>query len=403
MALLLSLFQGTGLVTDKRPRKVLIAQLNSVRSYRVRFYEVLEQRRPPTWQFQVVHDCDPKRVRMLYHVYIDPATFRFPILDVRTFFLSDRRRDLVWQNFLLKSRHYDMIVTDTVLSNLTYLFINIWRLCGKKRGFWGHSANLNVQPSESSFTQQIGRHVKPWLIRSADMFFAYTRGEYENLLRLGFSPDRIVVLNNTIDTATERKTFLELLPLRECIREELGLEGREIVVYLGRLMGIKCLDLLFEAVTELRRERPQVCLVVAGSGPGKPDVLRQVEKLGPEAARHFDCNDEAAAARLLTAADLYCLPGQVGLAPLRALCYDLPVVFLDQPFHSPEVEYLTPANSRMLPADVSAQEFAAGLAAALDYWKTPEQRAQLFPTIAHLTIENMVDNFIEGVNRALKL
>ncbi|MCX7626644.1 MAG: glycosyltransferase family 4 protein [Candidatus Sumerlaeaceae bacterium] len=384
-----------------QPKKVLIAQLNSVRSYRLRFYELLEERRPSAWQFEVVHDCSKERVTKLYPVYIDPSAFRFPILPVKTYFLSRRRQDLVWQDFFLRARKYDLVITDTFISNLTYVFVNLWKIAGVKRGYWGHTSDQTSMPSQITTFKKALEVFKAWCLRRADVFFAYTDSEKHRLTAAGFPLQRIIVLNNTIDTTQERRAYCELKARRSLLREKYALTNREVIIYLGRMMDQKRLDVLFEGFEQLHRRRPSTCLVLAGGGPGASYVAKFAEKLGSDAVRYWGPVDELTAQELLTCAELFCLPGQIGLAPLRALCFDLPVVAFRVSFHAPEVEYLNENNALLLPEDLSVREFAEKLAFALDYWKDEQRRASLYPTIAHLTMENMVDNFIKGVNLAL--
>lgn len=391
------------MVMTLRPKQVLIAQLNSVRSYRVRFYELLEQRRPPGWEFRVVHDCDKERVTKLYPVYLDHRNFTFPILPVRTIFLSRRRQDVVWQNFFLPARKYDLIITDTFISNLTYVLVNVWRFFGIKRGYWGHTSDLTSMPSQITVAKRLLEKFKAKCLREADVFFAYTDSEKNRLIAAGFAPEKIVVLNNTIDTIQERRAYLELKDKRNELRKKYDLENREVIIYLGRMMEQKRLDVLFEGFEQLHRLRPTTCLVLAGGGPGAPYAASMAEKMGPRAVRYLGPVDETTARELLTASDVFCLPGQIGLAPLRALCFDLPVVAFRVSFHAPEVEYLNENNSLLLPEELSIEAFAKKLACALDYWRDEQRRNTLYPTIAHLTMENMVDNFIRGVNLALGL
>lgn len=390
-------------MSDRRPKQVLIAQLNSIRSYRVRFYELLEERRPRTWEFRAVHDCDKERATRLFPMYIDPISFKFPILDVRTYFLSRKRSDRVWQTFFWEARKYDMVITDTYVGNLTYALVNIWRLFGVKRGYWGHTENFTAMPSEMTPVKRLAESIKPYLIRCADVFFAYTPSEKARLVATGFPEDRIVVLNNTIDTLQERRAYLQLKGQRQELKAKHRADGREVILYLGRLMDIKRLDLLFGGFQKLYEKRPSALLILAGGGPGLPQAKEFAERLGSQAVRVYGPVDEPTAQDLLTISDVFCLPGQIGLAPLRALCFDLPIVAVRVSYHAPEVEYLNENNALLLPVDASPRDLVEALERTLDQYKTPAQRDRLYPTIAHLTMENMVDNFIAGVNLGLGL
>jgi hypothetical protein len=72
---------------------------------------------------------------------------------------------------------------------------------------------------------------------------------------------------------------------------------------------------------------------------------------------------------------------------------------IDSRVHSPEYEYLNHNNALILPQGSGAQEYASAIIALLqDRAKWNELRVQAWPSIRHLTIENMAQNFINGVN-----
>ena len=428
-----------------KEKRVLIAQLNVLTPYRLRFYELLEERRPRWWTFDVVHDTDPDRAKQIFPVFVDPKSVGFPILPVRTFFLSRTRRDRVWQTFFLKARHYDLVVTDTYIKNLTYVAVTFWKILGKRRGYWGISGNRFLFPHEQGDLFLLSEKFKRSLFRISDIIFAYTNGEKRNFLELGIPESKIVVLNNTIDVHELHKDYMQLADERDGIRKRLGLEGRDVILYLGRLTKEKRLSLLLEAFKELVSFRPSAYLIIAGGGPEREKVEQFAKELGSRHVRYYrplgdefvdaHCSKTASsgeiirnqnqdslinskgimedgaaprddsqpikAGELFVASDLFCLPGQVGLAPITAFCYHLPAVVCDVPINSCEFEYLSSTNSTILPPDLTPQQFARELARALDEWRSSERRSQIFPSISHLTMEAMVDNFIEGVNRAL--
>ncbi len=53
------------------------------------------------------------------------------------------------------------------------------------------------------------------------------------------------------------------------IRAELGLTNSEVLVHVGRVSREKNLELIFKALPQVRKERPDVKLLVVGSGPAK--------------------------------------------------------------------------------------------------------------------------------------
>jgi len=113
------------------------------------------------------------------------------------------------------------------------------------------------------------------------------------------------------------------------LRDELGLRGFT-VLFIGRLVPIKGLDLLIEAVAD----RPGWQLVVAGEGPSRGELERRARARGV-AASFRGAVGPAERAELLTACDALALPSRrlaggrhegLPLVLLEAMAAGLPVV-----------------------------------------------------------------------------
>jgi hypothetical protein len=108
--------------------------------------------------------------------------------------------------------------------------------------------------------------------------------------------------------------------------------------------------------------------------------------------------------KIYVASDAFLFPGGVGLGPLQALCYDLPVFSIDGQNHKPEFEYLSAKNSVILKQDASPQDYADCVYSLMvsDSRKDSLQKT-IWPSICHLTIDQMAKNFILGVNTILNI
>jgi glycosyltransferase involved in cell wall biosynthesis len=179
----------------------------------------------------------------------------------------------------------------------------------------------------------------------------------------------------------------------------LGLHGKKVLLFIGRFTANKRIDFLLEAFNQLRQTDDRFHLLLVGSGgeayltKGLEDItyfgpIVDLERLGP----------------LYIASDLFAFPGSVGLGPLQALCYDLPVITIDSPTHMPEFEYLTPMNSVMLEAAATPATYAKIIMDLIrDEDRLAELKAGTWPSINHLTIEQMARNFIDGINAILEV
>jgi glycosyltransferase involved in cell wall biosynthesis len=97
------------------------------------------------------------------------------------------------------------------------------------------------------------------------------------------------------------------------------------------------------------------------------------------------------------------MPGGVGLGVLDSFGLRVPLVTTAIPSHGPEIEYLRDGvNGLVVDGASDPSDYAADVVATL---RDPELRERLrhgcAQSSAQYTVEAMVDNFADGVRRAL--
>jgi len=136
----------------------------------------------------------------------------------------------------------------------------------------------------------------------------------ERLVGFGVPTDRIIVSYNGVDLGKFNADSAE----REAVRAELGLKDETVVATVGAMVGgsdwkgpSKGQDLLVQALAQLRDRLPALRVMFVGDGDMRAHVEETARRLGVTdrvlfLGRRFDV------ARLLTAADIYCLPSVAG-------------------------------------------------------------------------------------------
>lgn len=373
-------------------KRVLIAHQSTIPHYRVDFYNALEAARPETWSFEVVFDSSERQKKRFFEEEIDPSTFTFPTLETNTYSIKLGEKVFNFQTFWTKAAQYDLIIVGSALSNLTYPLCRFYRLFGRRYAIWGHGKDRTVaKPSRLKKMLEVFRSQ---LSRSTDGFFAYTTDIKTYLQSRGVASAKIHVLNNTIDILKQRYFFDKFHPEKYSIKQQLGLGGKKVLLFVGRFTRNKRVGFLLEAFAELIKIDPDFHLVMVGSGS------QTYQSQAPGQITFFDAiTDLNKLAPLYVASDVFVFPGDVGLGPLQALCYDLPVITLESPTHMPEIIYLNQKNSLILPASATPRKYALAI---YELFNAPKQLAKLrlsiWESIAHLTIEQMARNFIAGVN-----
>lgn len=153
---------------------------------------------------------------------------------------------------------------------------------------------------------------------------AVTEAEHRQLLALGVSRERIVIVPNPLDVRE-----FDPPPDRRAFRERYALGGSPLVLFLGKLTPRKGVDVLVRAFAQTRARGAR--LVIAGNDMGAgSSVAAAIEETGI-AAREIRVGLLRGRERLeaIAAADVVVYPSRdevFGLVPLEALLAGTPVV-----------------------------------------------------------------------------
>ena len=112
------------------------------------------------------------------------------------------------------------------------------------------------------------KYVSKWVVLNKEM-----KSEIETL---GISPEKIKIIYNATEISKE-SAFLE--NARKKIRQELKLEYKKIVIFVGRLSQEKGLDTLITAWRIVRDEYPEAHLLLLGEGGAFRNVEVETKKL----------------------------------------------------------------------------------------------------------------------------
>jgi glycosyltransferase involved in cell wall biosynthesis len=380
-------------------KKVLIAHQSTIPHYRVPFYNNLENQRPEDWRFEVVYDPLDSILKRFFNESIDFGKIFFPVLPVKTLTFPIMGKKLTYQAFWRQAAGHDLVILENAVNNITYPLSQIHQIGGTKIAFWGHGKDRSV--TRESFLKKVSERLKLWQVEKSHGFFAYTQGVKSYLVSKGIRPEKIFVVNNTIDIKDNRSTFFKFGKCRDEIRKELRVQGKKVLLFVGRLSGRftqhRRVNFLLESFNILLSRGQDFHLLLVGSGG--EEYLRNL----PNNITYLGSLIEIdKIAPIYIASDVFVYPGSVGLGVLQALCYSLPVVTIDSPNHGPEIDYLTQENSIILNSGTTPQDFANHILNLFhDRERLEGLKSTIWPSIEYLSIENMAKNFIQGVNTIL--
>ena len=200
--------------------------------------------------------------------------------------------------------------------------------------------------------------------------------------------DKIHIANNTL--ATTRKCFdasrLGRLKNKYAINEE------TLIIFVGRVQQYKRIDDLINAFAKIKRS--DIGLLIIGSD--------DEQLIDHEADTRIHClgaihGDELA--MFLSLADIYCMPGAIGLSIVDAFQYGLPIVTEDVQ-HGPEIMYLkNEVNGFMVPVgdvDLLAEKLEL-LSTDVDLRNSMSAAA-----VNEISVNGSVDNMCEGFLSAIR-
>lgn len=290
----------------------------------------------------------------------------------------------------------DLVVVEHANKHiLNFLLAALQRLRLKRVAYWGHGRDRQAAPGAP------GERFKRRSLHWADWWFAYTGDAAQYVAEQGFTPKRITVVQNAIDTAELRAQLAQVTEqTRATVRAGLGWPAdSRIAVYCGSLYPNKRLDWLMQAAAQVHERHPDFRLLIVGGGPMAPEVVAFVHanpwahwagaKFGQEKAD------------LLGSAELWLNPGLVGLGILDAFCARLPLLTTDLPLHSPEIEYLEHGHNGLMVAP-NAEAFAQAISELLDDpARLATMRSAAGAASHRYSIEAMASNFAAGVKQCL--
>lgn len=223
------------------------------------------------------------------------------------------------------------------------LCISLWGLCiwlkifcpQKEVYFWTHGWY-----GKERFFERI---VKKLFLNLADKILVYGNYAKELMIKEGFSPNKIFVIHNSLSYDTQLELRKEMKNT-SIYFDHFG-NKNPILIFIGRLTSVKRLDMLIQAVSDLKDNKFMCNLIFVGDGPMKFELERKAKSLNIDQQVWFygACYDEKINAELVYNADICVAPGNVGLTAMHTMMFGCPVItHNDFRYQMPEFEAIKP-------------------------------------------------------------
>lgn len=216
-----------------------------------------------------------------------------------------------------------------------------------------------------------------------------------HLLRKSF------VANNTLDTTAFQALWEETNKQdATALRQRLNLPSRFNILFIGRLLPGKRLDILIQAWRHLKT-RHDVGLIVIGDG-SQAELLKPYKE-DPRLMVTGAIHDNSQSAPYLTMADICVIPGEVGLGIVHGYAFGLPMITCrtteNGPYHGPEIEYLKDGWNGFF-CDSTPESIAACIEKLiLDPELLASMKANALETVrTEANVKRMVEGFRQAID-----
>jgi len=188
-----------------------------------------------------------------------------------------------------------------------------------------------------SWNPAFGRMMTKFLFHLYDRIVFYTMESRDLAVDSGLLPAaKAFYANNTLDTTEIWANY----------HFEVNRSDPKVLLFIGRLISNKRLDLLLRYYEELKRILPGLRLIVIGDGP-------EAERIKAAAGKDGDLTwlgavvDEVRIASVMRQVHAVFVPGWSGLSIVHAFCYGKPYITL-KGTHPPEIGYLKDGQNGLL-------------------------------------------------------
>ncbi len=262
---------------------------------------------------------------------------------------------------LFKKKYQNFFILAEVRSITDYLFLGLASFFLKKKhiyiwthGWYGRENGLIAK-------------LKLWQIKKATGVFVYGDRAKKLLIKQGIPEDKLFVIHNSLDYDTQKSLRNSLHPSNIYINHFHN--DLPIIIFIGRLTKVKKLEILIDAIANLRDNGELYNLVLIGDGIDANNLkAKTLEKSLQEQVWFYGaCYDEKTNAELIYNADLCISPGNVGLTAMHSMMFGCPVITHNNfNWQMPEYEAIKPG----ITGDFFKMDDVSDLVKTINCWFT---------------------------------
>jgi len=144
------------------------------------------------------------------------------------------------------------------------------------RAFWEDAAVDHGTSRAGGMRYRLTRALESHAMRQVDAITTICDGLRTDILGRGIAPEKVTVIPNAVNLENFNQSQA---PDRQLMRQ-LGLEGKQLIGFIGSFYAYEGLDILCRALPQMLAHRPNIRLLLVGGGPEENALKSLVAQLG---------------------------------------------------------------------------------------------------------------------------
>ena len=159
---------------------------------------------------------------------------------------------------------YDIMV-DSFLSIVAMFSFTIAKLRRKPIIFWSEAWDWEKR---KTLKRKLFSPLVNFIVSHSDAFIVPGTMHKKYFVSLGASPEKVFIMPNVSNISVRKGDYIN----KEKLKEELNIETKKVVLYVGRLIRRKGVEYLINAFSKVKKERDDPVLIIIGRGECREEL-----------------------------------------------------------------------------------------------------------------------------------
>ncbi len=146
------------------------------------------------------------------------------------------------------------------------------------RAFWEDAAVDQGTSTDGGLRYKLTRNLETYVLKRVDAVTTICEGLRNDMIERGLPTQKITVIQNSVDPGK----FIFNRPVNAELHQSLGLEGKNVIGFIGSFYSFEGMTFLVEAMPELLKLDKNIRLLLVGGGEEDEKIKDLVAKLGLE-------------------------------------------------------------------------------------------------------------------------